>query len=317
MPGSNRNVIVALGLIVLVSWSLFLGWYLAQPLNAEKERYQSYRYAADKPLEIDPAGTGQPDTKSLQYRAPCDQPKGQSESDLCAQWRAANAAEDSAFWAQWGFWIAVIGSSLLLWQIILTRKAVEDTSEATDAMREANRIAFDAQRPWVSISCNVERFVKGDKSVEFQASLEFLNTGNVAARCFLNKSSPQLVQGQNIKDIRERLWREWRKSRSPSHRVLLPGEAYPDGIAMWARTDFPDDGSREEQPFHIIVVAAAHYKITDEEWHTTERSFLIGIRTGERDIINSQVELFKSDTPIMDYPLDMITVRQIESGETS
>lgn len=106
-----------------------------------EQQYPPYRYAADKPQEIDPVLVGQADNKALLYRTPCDDPKGQTESDLCAQWRAANAAEDSAFWTEWGFWIASVGSTLLLWQIILTRKAVEDTSQATETMREANQIA--------------------------------------------------------------------------------------------------------------------------------------------------------------------------------
>lgn len=141
MSGSNRGIIVALGLIALVSWSLFAGWIYGASLNPKEYRYQPYRYAADKPFEVDPTGAGEADAQALGNRTPCDQPKGQSESDLCAQWRAANAAEDSAFWTKWGVWIAIVGSSLLLWQIILTRQAVEDTSEATEAMREANEIA--------------------------------------------------------------------------------------------------------------------------------------------------------------------------------
>gem|GEM_PF-2673377 len=104
---------------------------------------------------MDPSLAGQPGTKSFEYRAPCRDPKGKDESDLCAQWKAANAAEDSALWAKWGFWIGVVGSGFLLWQIILTRQAVEDTGDATAAMQSANEIAKAAQRPWLHID-NVE-----------------------------------------------------------------------------------------------------------------------------------------------------------------
>lgn len=67
--------------------------------------------------------------------------------------------------SDWAFWALVvstvsavttaIGTAFLLWQIILTRKAVADTSEATEAMREANEITrrtADAQlRPYLGI----------------------------------------------------------------------------------------------------------------------------------------------------------------------
>lgn len=130
-------------------------------LDTQDERYQSYRYASDKPLEVDATGPTQANSQAFEDRTPCKKPKGQGESDLCAQWRAANAAEDSAFWTKLGFWIATIGSTLLLWQIILTRKAVKDTSEATEAMRKANSLSeaaieqaraasLLADRPWIA-----------------------------------------------------------------------------------------------------------------------------------------------------------------------
>ena len=117
-----------------------LGSYVTALNYPEEQRYQPYRYTEEQPPKVEAAATAQTNAQSLQYRTPCHQPEGQGESDLCAQWRAANAAKDGAFWTKWGVWIGIIGSSLLLWQIILTRQAVEDTSEATEAMRESNRI---------------------------------------------------------------------------------------------------------------------------------------------------------------------------------
>lgn len=119
--------------------------------NANNYRHQTYRYAADKPQEIDPTLPRPSGSKPLEYRTPCKSPKGKDESDLCAQWRAADAAEQSALWAQWGFWVALAGIIGLYWQVVLTRRAVEDTGEATNEMREANRIAAASDRPWLNI----------------------------------------------------------------------------------------------------------------------------------------------------------------------
>lgn len=128
-----------------------MGAYTVGLNQPQEERYQAYRQPAEQPRQADPPGAAGPGPDALQYRTPCSQPEGRDESDLCAQWRAAKAAENSAFWTKWGFWIGVVGSSLLLWQIILTRQAVEDTSEATEAMREANRIQQTAIRPWIDL----------------------------------------------------------------------------------------------------------------------------------------------------------------------
>lgn len=143
MTGGVRFLCIAAGIAALLS--VFGTGFFAGTLNyPEQQRYQSYRYAADKPLEVDPTAAARTDPEALENRSPCDHPKGETESDLCAQWKAANAAENSALWTKWGFWIGVIGSALLLWQIMLTRIAVEDTGEATVAMRKANEIARES-----------------------------------------------------------------------------------------------------------------------------------------------------------------------------
>lgn len=65
-----------------------------------------------------------------------------------------NAQRNMAEWAFWllvisalGLAITALGTVFLAWQVNLTREAVKDTGEATEAMREANKIAErNAQR---------------------------------------------------------------------------------------------------------------------------------------------------------------------------
>jgi len=116
------------------------GYYLAALNYPEEKQHQPYRYAADKPSEIDPALSLTVGAKPQKFRSPCDNPKGRDESDFCAQWRAAMAAEDSAFWAKWSFWIGLGGIIGLFWTLYYTRKAVEDTGAATEAMNESNNM---------------------------------------------------------------------------------------------------------------------------------------------------------------------------------
>jgi hypothetical protein len=77
---------------------------------------------------------------------PCRDGEDERQSDLCAQWKAANSASDAAWWAMIGIVVATIGTTGLYWQIYLTRRAVQDTGEATAAMRDANEIAETAAR---------------------------------------------------------------------------------------------------------------------------------------------------------------------------
>lgn len=190
MHGGYRSIVLAaLGCLALICFGL--GSYVSALNYPDEQRHQPYRYAADKPAEIDPAAAGNASAQALQYRSPCEEPKGKDESDLCAQWRAANAAEESAFWAKWGFWIGVVGSAFLLWQIMLTRQAVEDTSDATEAMRKANEIAgaaFEAQhRPYLAIDgfeCTSYEKIKingVDQGRGYTSHLLIKNAGNTPA----------------------------------------------------------------------------------------------------------------------------------------
>lgn len=144
----------------------------------QEQRYQTYREATEKPLEASPSLSRQPDTETFKNRTPCRDPEGKDESDLCAQWKAANAAEDGAFWTKWGVWIGVVGSCFLLWQIILTRRAVEDTGQATEAMREANEIMRAAEDAKIVISISETEFSFG---VGFFFSIKASNIGRSAA----------------------------------------------------------------------------------------------------------------------------------------
>jgi hypothetical protein len=72
---------------------------------------------------------------------PCNEGRDNRESDLCAQWKAADAASKAAWWAAIATFVTAIGTFGLFWQIKLTREAVQDTGEATKAMRDANEIA--------------------------------------------------------------------------------------------------------------------------------------------------------------------------------
>lgn len=74
-----------------------------------------------------------------------------SEVDLSTQQQMSD-------WAFWALVVAIvmafvttIGTYLIFRQVELTRKAVGDSGEATKAMLEANEIAREGMRPWLSL----------------------------------------------------------------------------------------------------------------------------------------------------------------------
>lgn len=133
--------IAALAAALLIAFGLGAYW---TGLPHPQERYQPYQDSNAK--EGGPLASISNVATRIVERTPCHNPESESESDLCAQWRAAKAAEKSAEWTLYGVIASAIGISFLLWQIMLTREAVKDTGDATIAMQQSNTIALDALR---------------------------------------------------------------------------------------------------------------------------------------------------------------------------
>ena len=119
------------------------------------------------------------------------------------------AQEASAVWAFWmvlasisSVVITAVGTIFLYKQIVLTRKAVEDTGEATVAMREANRIAHERNyqelRPYLThisegtaISLRPEWDETGEEGefIGFRVTIVFKNCGATPARKIISGHS--------------------------------------------------------------------------------------------------------------------------------
>ncbi len=142
MLKGNRGYFIVAGIIAFA----FFGWAGTAELRCQRNYYAQYAYyihdnaERSKPSRFDrgwvpcfvESHTTNPDAGYAEEK---------EQRDLIAQ----------EFMALWAFWMAVFAGittlvtffgTILIWrQIILTRKAVEDTGEATKAMREANEIA--------------------------------------------------------------------------------------------------------------------------------------------------------------------------------
>jgi hypothetical protein len=134
-----------------------VGWLTlaAGPQPSDKDQAEKQQSRPQPPNGVAPvAVTISGPVKVVQpevHASPCGPNQYQAKDDLCAQWKAADAASEAATWAMIGTIVAAIGTFGLYWQIRLTRRAVEDTGEATQAMRETNRIAAESHRPWLQI----------------------------------------------------------------------------------------------------------------------------------------------------------------------
>lgn len=84
------------------------------------------------------------DGASTPVLTPCKKINGREESDLCAQWTSARAAESSAYWTMVGAIVAIFGIGGLIWNLSYTRAAVKEAGRSTD-------LAKDSKRPWLKL----------------------------------------------------------------------------------------------------------------------------------------------------------------------
>lgn len=277
MSGSYKSL-AATALIAALALAFALGFY-SSGLNYPDQRYQPYQSGKNDKERTESSISDVATT--IVKRTPCKQPQSESESDLCAQWRAAKAAEKSADWAVYGFWATLAGMALLTWQIMLTREAVNDTSEATAAMREANRIALLAQRPWLTVEIVPKALERKDAAIRCDIDVNVKNLGQSVAKnyclCFRLKYTP-IGTFDEVEDI----WEEFTSEKDFNRRVVLPGDT--ETFDYWQYKRFDDlpwsKKSGVEQRLAVMFVVSVFYQsdLTGDDWHRVDKAIWISRR---------------------------------------
>ncbi len=105
-------------------------------------------------------------------REPCGPRNYQSDDDLCAQWKAADAAADAAWWAQWGTWFSGISTLLVLLALSL----------AYQANSIARETAGHQLRAWLLLDRFNLDTITTPMSVHSEVSAQIINAGQSPAK---------------------------------------------------------------------------------------------------------------------------------------
>lgn len=116
--------------------------------KAVPESAQSIAVSLSGPVEV---------IQRPEAKPPCGPRKYSSDDDLCAQWKAADAATDGARWSFWSLILAAVGTIGVLISLYYTRKAV---LAAEDATRDADLALAIAERNANAAALQVETFQK-------------------------------------------------------------------------------------------------------------------------------------------------------------
>lgn len=107
--------------------------------------------------------------KPIEKDGGCENRKDNRNSELCAQWKAADSAEEAANWAWWQLWLSalgVLGLGFTLWFNFRALRMAKDASKETkDALTIAKSSAESAS--------NLVRISDRNAHLELRAYLEF------------------------------------------------------------------------------------------------------------------------------------------------
>jgi len=107
---------------------------------------QSAQAIATKPANPTVAVQAVQPKQPAKYERPCREPKNDAESELCAQWQAADAAKDSVRWARYQTVLGVLGFLGLLATLAYTARGTQAAADAVEAQVNADRPIMQIDR---------------------------------------------------------------------------------------------------------------------------------------------------------------------------
>jgi hypothetical protein len=260
---------------------------------------------------------------------PCGKREENRSSDLCAQWKAADAAKSAAD-AAWTLGIAgsILGFFTLLVAIgaaLYARDAARYTQAgaiaADKSLVETRDVAAAELRPWLVPEPSIEELEITDGGFVIRYTVRFRNAGKTsAARFYADLSSGFLGQDDSIEQIEAR-YAEWETAkRYMANRTLMPGEefvarAYSSHNARFIPWIDWSDGTRRAS--FAIVAACVYWSEIGRQWHRTERAFVVGEKGGKSLLDFQLLRESTRGTWDAEGASKVFTISQYWAGETT
>ncbi len=178
-------IVAALG--VAMYWAMFYSAGYGSGYNERKAQIEAKHYASDTANQIERecgAKAGKPARECITDIVNAERESERGESDLAAQWKAAD-------WVMWAGILAgaqLIATALGLYfvkrTLDATLEAVEDTSNATKAMERQNEIASDTAKRQLRAYCSLLEYEGTGVALDNEPQFTFTvaNTGQTPAK---------------------------------------------------------------------------------------------------------------------------------------
>lgn len=172
MPRGYRYVFAA-----LVGWLVLCANNTHLPKDSQQPKQHYAPGEFERGANTIAAAIAKPDEPAKEDRG-CEQGDDNRKSDLCAQWKAADAAEEAADWAARSFVATIVGTGLLIWTLWETRQT----------SRRELRAYVDVAETGFSDGTHIERPAHLVKGV-ISAAAVIRNSGQTPAKSIIHWSA--------------------------------------------------------------------------------------------------------------------------------
>jgi len=208
----------------------------------------------------------------------CATPERQ-DADLCQQWRMAVAAEESAKFARYGFWIVGFGSLLFL--AVTSLFAGQAAVWAKRAALAAERTWQSSERPWLSADIDIHSITISDAEfyVEFQCRIKNIGSSpaaDIQLRTFITTNGFETDRLLTSLEPAIRTWNNFGFALFPNQTINDVMHIHREYIL---RDKLPA-AAREKNWFLPTIVVVVDYSSPNHgTLHMTTVCKLIGLKT--------------------------------------
>lgn len=224
--------------------------------------------------------------------APCAPDEDNRRSDLCAQWKAADAASVSALWTKWSVLldgiglaaglITVVAAGFAAWYArkaaIYAGRSAEEAGRAVQSAVEANSITRLQARAWVAIDCHIQVSTHSQQKnnpINWDLICTMRNVGDtpalnitMATRVgFLGAHHPHPYEWVN------NLTEECRSTPPYAAKVLFPDCSTQESRNLSLKADELAAESKYSNYLHPFVYGCINYNITGGGSQICQTSF--------------------------------------------
>lgn len=209
-----------------------------------------------------------------ELNTPCPRGAENRKSDLCAQWKSADAASEAARWTAHTFWLSLVGTVVGAGTLIAAFLAARYAKNAAGEARRAADIARDSfianERAWLTVELHPDGALTFYETggCELPVYLTIKNLGRTPALNVHTSMTMVPMRQDHIDEVAEYA-AEQRERNTTWRRTLLPGDSYD---RRWG----PSLDDYTQAPYATILGCVTYETLPDRALHQTAFCYIVG-----------------------------------------